>query len=123
MTETARAHPRTLSAPLGPCVASIRSANLSSLLSQIVCIVILTRSICDPLFVMTGTDLAGSSITFGAVINALVITIFALFVIEGNSAPPIAVFAIWLPYLLVASLATLYAVSYTHLTLPTILRV
>jgi putative inorganic carbon (hco3(-)) transporter len=113
MTETARAHPRTLSAPLGPCVASIRSANLSSLLSQIVCIVILTRSICDPLFVMTGTDLAGSSITFGAVINALVITIFALFVIEGNSAPPIAVFAIWLPYLLVASLATLYAPNFT----------
>jgi putative inorganic carbon (HCO3(-)) transporter len=113
MTETARAHPRIQSAPLGPNLASIRSANVSALLSQVVCLVILTRSICDPLFVMIGTDLNGSSITFGAVINALVIALVALFVIEGNSAPPIAVFAIWLPYLLVAFLATLYAPNFT----------
>lgn len=115
MTDTARVDPRSRrvgTAPYLGGVASIRSANIGMLVRQVVFVILLTRSACDPIFEMSGVELGGSSIGFGAVINALVIMIAALSMIQRPSAAPFAAFGIWAPYLLVAFGATLYAPSF-----------
>lgn len=98
-----------LSSPADSNGISIRSANIQTLLSQIVFIVLLVRSACDPIFELSSVDMGGSTIGVGAAINALVIIIAILFIVQRPSAVPLAVFAIWAPYLLVALGATLHA--------------
>jgi len=116
MTDTPRSDPRdnrAVPAPFLPRLASIRSTNIQTLLRQIVFVILLTRSVGDPIFGLLNADLGESTIGFGAVVNALVIIIAALFVVLRSSTVPFAVFAIWAPYLLVVFGAALYAPDFT----------
>jgi putative inorganic carbon (HCO3(-)) transporter len=104
---------RALPARRLPQLDSIRTTNISTLLRHVAFLVLLVRSVCDPIFEMSSADLGGSTMGFGAVINALVITIVFLFVVLRPSAVPVAVFGMWAPFLLAAFGATLYAPQFT----------
>ncbi len=117
MTSTARADSRHGSpspAPALPRVASIRSDNVELILSQIVIFVLLTRSASDRILGFSNAAFDRSSLTFGAAINALVITVAALFAFRRPVAVPFPVFWIWAPYILVTFVATLYAPNFTN---------
>lgn len=81
-----------------------------TLLHYCVFAILLTRSICDPIFSMFEVDLAGSPIGLGAVINAIVIAMALVFVLTRSATnASFAVFGIWTPFLLVAFAAVFYA--------------
>jgi O-antigen ligase len=91
---------------------SIRSANVEILLRQIVFLVLLSRSVCDPIFEMSGVNLGGAPIGFGAAINALVIAVAMVFAIQRFHIAGTIV-RMWGPYLLLVFCATLYAPNVT----------
>jgi putative inorganic carbon (hco3(-)) transporter len=113
VTSTAYTDPRFQRASRAqdpPRVASIRSENVELILSQTVVVVLLIRAASDRILLeFFNTDFGGSSITFGAAINALVIAVAALFVFRRPSSVPFAVFWTWAPYLCVTLIAALYA--------------
>jgi putative inorganic carbon (hco3(-)) transporter len=115
MTDTAgHDSPATTAlAPLSFRATSIRSASIETLLRQVVFVILLTRSVCDPIFELSGTDVGGSTISFGALVNVLVIAIALLYIVLRPSTVPFAIFAMWAPYLIVAFGATLYAPEFT----------
>jgi len=104
---------RTIGAAYPQQAVSVQAANVEALcafLRYSVFAILLTRSICDPIFSSFEMDLAGSPIGFGAVINAAVIAIALVFLLTRparNAA--FEVFAIWTPFLLVALAAIFYA--------------
>jgi O-antigen ligase len=100
-------------APRSLRATSIRSANVETLLRQVVFVILLTRSVCDPIFGLSETDVGGSTISLGALVNALAIAIVLLCIVRRPSTAPFAIFVMWAPYLIVAFGATLYAPQFT----------
>ncbi len=96
-----------------PAVESIRSTNVHALLRGIALVVLLTRSVCDPLFGLTSTDFGGAAIGIGAVENALVIAVAVLLVATRPRAVPPMVYGMWAPFLLVVFGAILYAPQFS----------
>lgn len=95
---------------------SIRSLNdeaLSTLLRRVVFAIVLTRSFCDPIFLMSGADIGGSAIGFGALINAVVIAVALLLVLQRPPSPVCLPVSKWAPFLLVGAAATLYAPEFS----------
>lgn len=83
---------------------------LWTFMRHIVFAILLTRSICDPIFSMFEVNLGGAPIGFGAVINAVIIAIALVFVlIRPATNSSFAVFAMWTPFLLVALAAIFYS--------------
>ena len=89
-------------------IQSINNAALWTFLRYTVFAVLLVRSIGDAILDRS-LDLGGSPIGFGAVINALVIAIAVLFVVQRPSTVPLAVFGIWSPFLLISFAAILHS--------------
>ncbi|MGY4602908.1 putative inorganic carbon (HCO3(-)) transporter [Bradyrhizobium sp. USDA 4474] len=104
---------KTALAPLSFTATSIRSGNVETLLRWVVFAILLTRSVCDPIFGLSSTDLGGSTISFGAVVNVLVIAIALLYMVRRPSTVPFAIFAMWAPFLIVTFGATLYTPQFT----------
>lgn len=82
---------------------------LWTFMRHIVFAILLTRSICDPIFSMFEVNMGGGPIGFGAVVNAVVIAIALAFVLMRPTHAAFAVFAIWTPFLLVSLAAVFYA--------------
>lgn len=98
-----RLHPRR--------IRSIRAVNthaIWNLLRQVVFAILLTRSFSDPVFGLFTTDFGSSSIGFGAIINALVIAVAVVLLLQQPLRAPSAVFAIWTPFLVVAFASIYY---------------
>lgn len=97
-------------------VGSIRAANIQTVgmvLRTLMFVVLTTRSIGDPIFDLSSADPGHSTIGIGAAVNVLVIVIAFLFVILRPSTAPLAVFGMWMPFLLTAFASTLYAPDFT----------
>jgi O-antigen ligase len=108
----------TVLAPRSFRAASIRSVNVETLLRQLVFVILLTRSVCDPIFGLSSTDVGGSTISLGALVNVLVIAIALLYIVLRPSTARFVIFAAWAPYLIVAFGATLYAPQFTSAARP-----
>lgn len=99
-----------------PEFASLRLANnqvLWAFLRQVVFAILLTRSFCDPIFELSEANLGGATIGLGALMNAVVIAIALLFVLQRPLTFPSSVIAIHAPFLASAFAATLYAPDFT----------
>jgi O-antigen ligase len=101
-------------APSVPRAASIRSANIQELLRQVTVAILITRSACDPLFGLSGTDFGESTISLGAAVNALTIALPLGFMIFGPPMAPFTTVRMWAPFLLSALAATLYAPQFMN---------
>jgi O-antigen ligase len=108
---------RALAASL-PGAASIRSANIRDFLRQVMFVVVITRSVCDPLFGVSGTDFGESTISLGAAVNALAIAVPLAFMILGPSMVPFTALRMWAPFLVSAFAATLYAPQFISAARP-----
>jgi O-antigen ligase len=89
---------------------SVREANneaIWGLLRAVVYGVLLTRASCDPVFNLLGGDTG--SMGFGAILNALAISIAFVLLVQWPLTAPFSIFGIWGPFLLIAFASTLYA--------------
>ena len=69
--------------------------------------ILLTRASCDPVFNLLGGDTG--SMGFGAILNALAISIAFVLLARWPLTAPFSVVGIWGPFLLIAFASTLYA--------------
>ena len=89
---------------------SVREANNEAvwrLLRAVVYGMLLTRASCDPVFNLLGEDTG--SMGFGAILNALAISIAFVLLAQWPLTAPFAVVCMWGPFLLIAFGSTLYA--------------
>src|ERR1700721_2030223 len=88
--------------------AVISSSFLLGLRSGIIA-VILIRPLCDRLFELARFDVAGHAISYGVLVN--IVVIFALLLNTGRiwHRAPSGLKTIWLPFLLMAFIAILYS--------------
>jgi O-antigen ligase len=89
---------------------SVREANneaIWGLVRAVVYGILLTRASCDPVFNLLGGDTG--SMGFGAILNALAISIAFVLLARWPLTAPFAVVGIWAPFLLIAFASTLYA--------------
>ncbi len=98
-----RLHPRR--------IRSIRAINdhaIHSVSRYVVFAILLTRSFSDPIFGLSATEFGSSSIGFGAIVNALVIAVAGVLLLQQSLRAPSAVFATWTPFLVVAFASVYY---------------
>ena len=103
---------RGMAAARAGATTSIRTINqerVAALLRDVAFAILLLRSICDPIFNLSGGGAADSGMGVGAVVNAVAVGLAVLLTIQRPSTSPFAVFALWSPFLLIAATATFYA--------------
>lgn len=97
--------------PVGatPSIRTINQERVTALLREVAFAILLTRSICDPIFNLSGGGTADAGMGVGAVVNAIAVGVAILLAIQRPPTSPFAVFALWSPFLLIAATATFYA--------------
>jgi O-antigen ligase len=74
-----------------------------------ICILILIRPLCDRLFELTKFDVGGATVTYGAVINIIVLCVTIINFAKIRRCTPPKLRSIWVPFLFVCAVATLYS--------------
>lgn len=114
--QAAHGAPRPTEVGERPAPVSIRALNSEffwRVLRHIVFAILLVRSICDPIFSLTGGGLEGSSMGIGAVVNAAAVAIACGLVLRRPATSPAAVYGVWAPFLLITIVSVFYAPQFT----------
>jgi putative inorganic carbon (hco3(-)) transporter len=93
-------------------VRTVNQERAAALLREAAFAILLTRSICDPIFNLSGGGAGSSGIGVGAVVNAIAVGVAVLLAAQRPSTSPFAVFGLWMPFLLIAATATFYAPNF-----------